>query len=274
MHSQGLPSLRCIWILTTKKWQKINLMMRSKLETSPSCLHVGDVPFGDDRTSLLCDISTGQPQPIVPASWSRKIFDNFHSLSHPSIRSTQKLIANKFVWKGLKKQIHVGVWAKQCIPCQTSKIQTHVKAPLEQFEVAHRRFDRFDVDLVGPLSPSNGYTHLLTIVDRFSRWPEATPLCETTSTSCAQALVTHWTARFGVPLHISPDRITVHFSTLGISLTIVWHASPPHNSIPPAGQWTCRTVPSSFEIGSMSTSYWSQLDTRTLLGIRNAPKQD
>ena len=29
--------------------------------TSPSSLQVVDVPFGDDKTTLLCDIYTGQP---------------------------------------------------------------------------------------------------------------------------------------------------------------------------------------------------------------------
>jgi hypothetical protein len=32
------------------------------------------------------------------------------------------------------------------------------------------------VDLVGPLPASKGFTHLFTIMDRTSRWPEAIPL--------------------------------------------------------------------------------------------------
>lgn len=62
------------------------------------------------------------------------------------------------------------------------------------------------MDLVGPLPPSDSFTHLLTVVDRFSRWPEAIPLSDTTTASCVQALVFHWIARFGIPSHISSDR--------------------------------------------------------------------
>ena len=170
----------------------------------PSSLQVKDIPFGTDGVTLLCDISTGHPRPIVPTNWRRKVFDMFHSLSHPSIRTTRKLIANKFVWKGLKKQ--VGSWAKQCTACQAAKTHTHTKAPLEKFDVPHHRFNHIDIDLVRPLPPSNEFTHLLTIISCFSRWPEAIPLCETTSTTCAQALVSNWIACFRVPIDISSDR--------------------------------------------------------------------
>ena len=167
--------------------------------TAITSLQVEDVPFGPHGTTLLCDTSTGQPRPIVPASWRRKVFDVVHGLSHPSIRATQQLMARKFVWHGLRKQ--VGLWGKTCIPCQTSKIQRHIKAPLEKFHVPPRRFDHIHVDLVGPLPPSKGYTYLLTVVDRFTRWPEAIPLTNTVTLTCAEhwfhigslVLVYHWT---------------------------------------------------------------------------------
>ena len=148
--------------------------------TATSSLQLEDIPFGTQGTTLLCDMSTGHARPIVPAGWKRRIFDLIHGLSHPSIRTTRKLVATKFVWKGLQKE--VGIWAKQCIACQSSKIQTHIRAPLEKFSVPQRRFDHIHVDLVGPLPPSNGFTHLLTVVDRFSSWPEAISLGDKTAT--------------------------------------------------------------------------------------------
>lgn len=153
---------------------------------------------------LLCDVSTGHPRPIVPAAWRRHVFDTVHGLAHPSVRATQTLIASKFVWHGLRKQ--VAHWARTCVPCQTSKIHHHTKAPLATFKVPHRRFDHVHVDIVGPLPPSRGYTHLFTVVDRFTRWPEAIPLSDTSTQTCARVLISHWIARFGLPSHLSSDR--------------------------------------------------------------------
>ena len=83
------------------------------------------------------------------------------------------------------------------------KVQTHIKALLQQFNTPLCRFNHIHVDLVGPLPPSDGYTHLFTVIDRFSQWPKAIPFSCTFAASCAQALLTHWISHFGIPLNIS-----------------------------------------------------------------------
>ena len=107
------------------------------LRTATSSLQAQDIPFGVQGVTLPRDTSTGHARPIVPAGWICQVFDLIHGLSHPSMQATRKLIASKFIWNGLQKQ--VGIWAKACIPCQTSKIQRHIKAPIDKFTVPHRR---------------------------------------------------------------------------------------------------------------------------------------
>ena len=116
--------------------------------TAITNLRLEDISIGNSNISLLCDVSTGRPRPIVPISWRRRVFDAIHGLSHPSIRATSKLIASKFVWHGLKKQ--VGLWTKQCLACQKAKIQRHVKAPIISYPPPTRRFDCANIDIVGP----------------------------------------------------------------------------------------------------------------------------
>ena len=114
------------------------------------------------------------------------------------------VVTQKFVWHGLKKQ--VSQWAKECLACQQSKIQTHIRAHVSKITVPTKRFTHIHIDLVSPLTPSEGYSYLLTIIDRTTRWPEAIPINTTSTSECAKTLIRHWISRFGVQLDMTSDR--------------------------------------------------------------------
>ena len=134
-------------------------------------------------TEVLCDLSTSRPRPVVPASWTRTIFEAIHNLSHPGPKPSVQAVSSRYVWKGMKKDVRN--WVRTCHACQTSKIGRHTKAPLVDLGLPDRRFGDIHVDLVGPLTSSEGNTYLLTIVDRFTRWPEAVPLPNSEAVTCA-----------------------------------------------------------------------------------------
>ena len=97
-------------------------------------------------------------------------------------------------------------WVTCCLDCQRSKISRHSKAPVVEIAIPARRFDHLHIDLVGPLQFSSTSTYLLTLVDRTTRWPEAIPLAETTTSTCLSAIIANWFARFGVPATITTDQ--------------------------------------------------------------------
>ena len=97
----------------------------------------------------MCDVSTGRPRPIGPPDFRRTAFDVVHYLSHPEVKATVKLASDKFVWRGMQKQVSRSV--KECHHCQSSKVQKHTKAPLEHFFVPEKRFSHINIDNVGPL---------------------------------------------------------------------------------------------------------------------------
>ncbi|GBM45660.1 Transposon Tf2-9 polyprotein [Araneus ventricosus] len=128
----------------------------------------------------------------------------FHNLSHPGVKATVKLVGDRFLWPGYKKQ--VAEWTHCCVPCQRGKIQCHTVSPLGTYPVPRHRFDHVHTDLVEPFPPSRGYTYALTCVDRFSRWPETIPLKDIKAETVAFEFYANWIARFGVPERLTSDQ--------------------------------------------------------------------
>ena len=186
------------------------------LETSSS-LRLKPIPLSCSTVTILCDISTASPRLYVPPDFCHLIFDSPHSLSHPGIHATQKLITERFVWPNINKDIRH--WARTCRRCHESKIHRHVSAPLGTFLSPDARFAHLHIDIVGPLPPSQTFRYVLTIIGHFTHWPTAIPLSEITAESIASAFVTYWIANFGVPSTVTTDRGSQFESSLFSLLT-------------------------------------------------------
>ncbi|BHF61467.1 hypothetical protein SprV_0100444100 [Sparganum proliferum] len=169
-----------------------------------SGLLLKDVPLTTGSGTILCDVSTPFHRPFVPASMRQAVFQTLHGLSHPGIRASQKLLAERFVWSGMNKDVKA--WARSCLSCQRNKVQRYNKSPPGTFPSPDARFSHVHLDVVGPLPPSNGFTHLLTCVDRYTRWAEAIPLPNTQAETIVKAFVSRWVAMFGAPSTVTTDR--------------------------------------------------------------------
>lgn len=166
-------------------------------------------------------------------------------------------------------------WTRCCEPCQRAKVNKHVVSPITPFAPPDRRFGHIHVDLVGPLPPSNNYRYLLTVVDRFTRWPEAWPLENMSAHAVAQTLTTNWIARFGVPDTITTDQgrqfeselFRSLFSTFGIqhSRTSPYH--PQSNGMVERFHRTLKSALTAHE-----SSQWSTKLPIVLLALRNTVK--
>ncbi|CAH8674423.1 unnamed protein product [Schistosoma haematobium] len=169
-----------------------------------SSLSLKSVPIPHSDSTIICDTSTGTHRPFVPIVYRKRVFDCLHSLSHPGIRATVKLIAERFVWP--KMNANIKKWTRTCVQCQRSKIHRHTITTPSAFSLPDHRFQHVHVDLVGPLPPSNGFTYIFTAVDRFTRWPIACPIKDISAENVAAVFLDRWIANFGVPSTVTSDR--------------------------------------------------------------------
>ena len=85
------------------------------------------------------------------------------------------------MWPGINNDVYK--WAKTCLECQRSQVQRHTVTPPGTFTTPDTRFDNVHINIVGPLPASKGYGYLLTCIDRFTHWPEAIPVIDSSFTS-------------------------------------------------------------------------------------------
>lgn len=219
---------------------------------------------------ITCDLSTKIPRPYIPSAFRKKVFDQAHCLSHPGIKATTTLIKKSFVWPNMASDIKL--WCRSCVPCQKTKIHKHNKTLFESFNAPNERFEHVHMDIVGPLPSSEGFTYCVTCIDRFTRWPVAIPISNSTAETVAKAFFLNWISRFGISLKLTTDQGVQFESELFSELnrflgthkirTTTYH--PQANGI--LERWH-RTLKNA--IKSHATNRWMEVLPTILLGLRS-----
>lgn len=86
-------------IVTTEdlaRFQESDEELKGLITSNSSSLILKKLRCDGQDTHLYCDISGNDVRPYVPAQLRRQIFDTVHNMAHPSIKSTQKIIARRF----------------------------------------------------------------------------------------------------------------------------------------------------------------------------------
>jgi transposase InsO family protein len=233
------------------------------------------VKFGN--VELLCDTSGPQPRPHIPAAHRRQMFTAFHSLAHPGVKATGRLMGSRVVWPLMKRDI--ARWVADCQDCSRAKVTRQPAAAVQPIPVPTQRFTHIHVDFVGPLTTSKeGFRYLFTIIDRSSRWLEAIPLASMDTDTCVEALISNWVARFGRPAVITSDRGSQFTSSiwaatcqqLGVKHVTTTAYHPQSNGMV---ERVHRHLKEGLKARGAAAD-WPQHLPWVLLNIRTAPKSD
>uniref|UniRef100_A0A5S6QKS8 RNA-directed DNA polymerase n=1 Tax=Trichuris muris TaxID=70415 RepID=A0A5S6QKS8_TRIMR len=253
------------FILDSAKLTQLAGSQRADLELprlkNSSTLQMTEVDVPELNIRLWGDISTGKFRPYVPVAMRRDVFNSLHTISHPSVRGTRRLVSEHYVWPAMNRD--VAQWTRNCILCQRTKVYRHVKSPPKVFNVPDRRFDHVHLDLVGPLPTCQRFSYLLTMVDRFTRWPEAVPIANATAAEVARAFMSSWVARFGVPAVITTDQ--------GTKLAPATAYHPQTNGLVERFH---RTLKSALAAHALDSRSWVDSLPMVLLGLRSTVKED
>nr|VZH89081.1 unnamed protein product [Spirometra erinaceieuropaei] len=222
-------------------------------DESVSGLQLKDVPLTTGSGTILCDVSTPFYRPFAPASMRPAVFQTLHGLSHPGIRASQKLLAERFVWPGMNK--NVKAWARSCLICQRNKVQRHNKSSPGTFPSPDARFSHVHLDVA-----------------------EAIPLPNVEAETIVKAFVSRWVAMFYAPSTVTTDRGAQFESALFQTLlnflgcTRIWMTAyhPVANGMVERFHRRLKTALRAVE----DPGHWSDNLPLALLGIRAALKSD
>ncbi|KFD46820.1 hypothetical protein M513_12303 [Trichuris suis] len=136
-----------------------------------------------------------------------------------------------------------------------------------RFQCPDRRFDHVHLDLVRQLPASRGFSYLLSMIDRFTSWPEIAPISNASTTEVARAFLIMRIARFGIQTVITTDQAGQFQSSLAPTsayhLQANWMVERLH-----------RQLKGALAAHALVSPSWIHAVTLVLLGLRCMVKQD
>ena len=147
-------------------------------------------------------------QVVVPRHLREAVLQAVHGApgtGHFGVTKTLRRLRQSFYWGQHKRDVED--FCRRCDSCTARKgppERSH--APLQQFPVGSP-MERVGVDVMGPFPRSDkGNRYVLTVMDYFTKWPEAYAVPDQEAETVVDALVEGMFSRFGAPESIHSDQ--------------------------------------------------------------------
>ncbi|XP_076032451.1 uncharacterized protein LOC143020172 [Oratosquilla oratoria] len=154
-------------------------------------------------------------QVMLPRVYRKEVLRLGHDSplsGHLGVRKTLDRIWQHFYWPGVRRAV-----AQQCRTCHTCQLvgkpnQPVPVAPLKPIPVGEEPFAKVIMDIVGPLpKTARGREYILTLMDTFSRYPEAMPLRKVRAKVVLHELISFF-MKWGLPRELQTDQGSVFLS--------------------------------------------------------------
>lgn len=146
---------------------------------------------------------------FVPENLVDKVIKFCHNsrlYCHPGIVKTLKLVQTQFWWPSLIKDVKDFV-SSCSLCCQVKPSRRPPSGLLRPLPIPPRPWSHLSMDFVTGLPPSNGFTVILTVVDRFSKMVHLIPLKKLPSAKEMGEILAREVFRLhGLPSNIVSDR--------------------------------------------------------------------
>ena len=83
--------------------QQIDSELLKILQDKDRNLNLKQIEIPQFGIELWCEVSQNSTRPYVPNNLRKVVFEKLHSISHPGIRATRKLISHRYFWPDMNK---------------------------------------------------------------------------------------------------------------------------------------------------------------------------
>ena len=170
--------------------------------------------------------SGDEPVIVLPEALKREAVHLLHdhvTAGHLGFQKTYKKVRDRFFWEGMYTDVKS--YINNCASCHRVKTPpVRRRAAHNKVTTVHAPLERVQIDIIGPITPRtySGMSVILVITDEFTKFSEAIVLENQQARTVAEALVTNFFCKFGVPKCIHSDQGRNFLSSLMKEISAVY----------------------------------------------------